>query len=48
MRQAISRFYFQDRVEPVTPSELAAAHHDHHEPAALPEEQAHEALTSRD
>jgi ubiquinol-cytochrome c reductase cytochrome b subunit len=48
MRQAISRFYFQDRVEPVTPAELAAAHHEHHEPAALPEEHAHEALTSRD
>jgi ubiquinol-cytochrome c reductase cytochrome b subunit len=52
MRQAISRFYFQDRVEPVTPAELAAAHHDHHEPEALPgtlpDEQPHEALTSRD
>ncbi len=48
MRQAVSRFYFQDRVEPVTPAELAAAHHDHHEPEALPEGQPHEALTSRD
>jgi hypothetical protein len=26
----------QDRVEPVTPRDFAAAHHDHHEPAALP------------
>ncbi len=29
-RQRLSRFYFEDRVEPVTPAELAAAHHDPH------------------
>lgn len=28
-RRALSRFYFEDRVEPVTPAELQAAH-DHH------------------
>ncbi|MCA1783665.1 MAG: cytochrome bc complex cytochrome b subunit [Dermatophilaceae bacterium] len=30
-RAALSRFYFTDRVEPVTPAELAAAHHDGHD-----------------
>jgi ubiquinol-cytochrome c reductase cytochrome b subunit len=29
VRRRISRFYFEDRVEPVTPGELAAAHHEH-------------------
>ena len=29
-RAALSRFYFKDRVNPVTPAELAAAHHDGH------------------
>jgi ubiquinol-cytochrome c reductase cytochrome b subunit len=29
-RRRISRFYFEDRVEPVTPAELEAAHHEHH------------------
>jgi ubiquinol-cytochrome c reductase cytochrome b subunit len=29
-RRRLSSFYFEDRVEPVTPAELAAAHHDHH------------------
>ncbi len=29
-RAALSRFYFDDRVQAVTPSELAAAHHDGH------------------
>ena len=29
-RAAWSRFFFSDRVEPVTPAELAAAHHDGH------------------
>jgi ubiquinol-cytochrome c reductase cytochrome b subunit len=28
-RRRISRFYFEDRVEPVNPAELAAAHHEH-------------------
>jgi hypothetical protein len=27
-RQRVSRFFFQDRIEPVTPAELAAAHAD--------------------
>ncbi len=30
-----SRFYFADRVEPVTPAELAAAHHDGHDHEAV-------------
>jgi ubiquinol-cytochrome c reductase cytochrome b subunit len=30
-RAALSRFYFSDRIDPVTPAELAAAHHDGHE-----------------
>ena len=29
LRRAVSRFYFEDRVEPVTPAELAAAHDGH-------------------
>jgi ubiquinol-cytochrome c reductase cytochrome b subunit len=29
-RAALSRFYFTDRIDPVTPAELAAAHHDGH------------------
>jgi len=32
----LSRFFFEDRVEPVTPAELEAAHHEHAEPQALP------------
>jgi quinol---cytochrome-c reductase cytochrome b subunit len=35
-RAAWSRFFFQDRVEPVTPAELAAAHHAGPEHEALP------------
>lgn len=31
LRQKISRMFFEDRVEPVTPAELAAAHHEHEE-----------------
>lgn len=31
IRAALSSFYFSDRVEPVTPAELAAAHHDGHD-----------------
>ena len=30
VRAALSRFYFADAVNPVTPAELAAAHHDGH------------------
>jgi ubiquinol-cytochrome c reductase cytochrome b subunit len=29
-RSALSRFYFTDSINPVTPAELAAAHHDGH------------------
>ncbi|WP_159620750.1 cytochrome b [Ruania rhizosphaerae] len=32
LRQSLSRFFYEDRVEPVTPAELAAAHaHDEHD-----------------
>ncbi|MCE0538297.1 ubiquinol-cytochrome c reductase cytochrome b subunit [Kineosporia rhizophila] len=36
LRQKVSRFYFEDRVAPVTPAELAAAHHhgEHEEVSA--------------
>ncbi|NYG05612.1 ubiquinol-cytochrome c reductase cytochrome b subunit [Phycicoccus badiiscoriae] len=30
IRAALSRFYFSDTINPVTPAELAAAHHDGH------------------
>ncbi len=36
-RARISRFYFEDRIEPVTPAELAASHH-HGEHEAIEEE----------
>jgi ubiquinol-cytochrome c reductase cytochrome b subunit len=42
LRHRISRFYFEDRVEPVTPTELEAAHH--HEHHGLPEGEEHEAI----
>ena len=35
LRARLSRFYFSDRVEAVTPAELAAAHHDGHELESL-------------
>ena len=36
-RQKLSRFYFEDRVEPVTPSEIEEAHaHDQHQVAEHP------------
>ena len=41
-RAALSRFYFTDRIDPVTPAELAAAHHDGHGHEAIeaaPQEQ---------
>ena len=28
-RAKLSHFYFNDRVDPLTPAELAAAHHEH-------------------
>jgi ubiquinol-cytochrome c reductase cytochrome b subunit len=34
-RSALSRFYFTDSIHPVTPGELAAAHHDGHEHEAI-------------
>lgn len=43
LRTGLSRFYFTDRVEAVTPAELAAAHHDGHDLEAIesrPEETA--------
>jgi ubiquinol-cytochrome c reductase cytochrome b subunit len=38
LRRKLSSFYFEDRVEPVTPNELADAHHDHHGPHAVDED----------
>jgi len=35
LRAKVSRFYFKDRVEPVTPAELEAAHHDGHHAEAI-------------
>ncbi len=35
LRARVSRFYFHDAVNPVTPAELAAAHHDGHVTEAL-------------
>ena len=35
VRAKLSRFFFDQRVEPVTPAELAAAHHDGHGHEAL-------------
>ena len=48
-RKRISRFYFEDRVEPVTPTELEAAHHEHHSPEAVEaghEEEQRQAITT--
>ncbi len=40
----VSRFYFDDRIEPVTPAELAAAHsHGGHDAIDAGEEQQHPA-----
>jgi ubiquinol-cytochrome c reductase cytochrome b subunit len=42
IRAKLSNFYFKDRVEPVTPAELAAAHaHGEHEAISSPQEAAH-------
>jgi ubiquinol-cytochrome c reductase cytochrome b subunit len=38
VRRRLSRFFFEDRVEPVTPVELEAAHEEHHAIAAHAEE----------
>jgi ubiquinol-cytochrome c reductase cytochrome b subunit len=47
-RARVSRFYFDDRIEPVTPAELAAAQaHGHdHDHAAIGEDEQSPALTS--
>ena len=37
IRAAFSRFYFEDRIIPVTQTELDAAHHHHDEPEAVAE-----------
>lgn len=37
VRSALSRFYFTDTINPVTPAELAAAHHDGHEHESIGE-----------
>jgi ubiquinol-cytochrome c reductase cytochrome b subunit len=42
VRRRLSRFYFEDRVEPVTPAELAAAHHEHGAHEAIEAERAEE------
>ena len=41
IRAGLSRFYFEDRIAPVTQSELDAAHHDH---AAVLDAEAHKQL----
>jgi ubiquinol-cytochrome c reductase cytochrome b subunit len=48
MRQRLSRFFFEDRVEPVTPAELEEAHEEH-EAIEAPAEEAEEqpAISSR-
>jgi ubiquinol-cytochrome c reductase cytochrome b subunit len=38
VRRRLSRFFFEDRVEPVTPTELETAHEEHHAIAAHAEE----------
>ena len=35
LRAKVSHFYFTDAVNPVTPAELAAAHHDGHQAEAI-------------
>lgn len=40
-KRRLSKFYFEQRVEPVTPAELAAAHHDHHGHEAIEATSAH-------
>ncbi|KAB7742466.1 ubiquinol-cytochrome c reductase cytochrome b subunit [Nostocoides sp. F2B08] len=48
VRAALSRFYFTDRVEPVTPAELAAAHHhgEEHEQLEVPAVATEQRITS--
>ena len=52
VQRRLSKFFFEDRVEPVTPAELAAAHHEHHteiesqEHASLEEQQQSPAIST--
>jgi ubiquinol-cytochrome c reductase cytochrome b subunit len=46
LRQKLSRFYFEDRVEPATPAEIAAAHH-HGEHAEVEPSEMQQAVESR-
>jgi ubiquinol-cytochrome c reductase cytochrome b subunit len=46
IRRRVSRFYFEDRVEPVTPAELVAAHHEHGAHEAIESEEERPALPS--
>jgi len=38
-RRRVSKFYYEDRVEPVTPAELEAAHHEHEALGTIANEQ---------
>jgi ubiquinol-cytochrome c reductase cytochrome b subunit len=44
LRARLSGFYFKDRVEPVSPAELEAAHHDGHAREAIEPAEGHEEL----
>jgi ubiquinol-cytochrome c reductase cytochrome b subunit len=46
VRALLSSFYFSDRIEPVTPAELAAAHHDGHGHEAIEAGEGHHELES--
>jgi ubiquinol-cytochrome c reductase cytochrome b subunit len=45
-RSRISKFYFEDRIVPVTPTELEAAHHEHGDEHAVAGHEAHSAVTA--
>jgi ubiquinol-cytochrome c reductase cytochrome b subunit len=48
IRASLSKFYFEDRIAPVTQGELDAAHHDHHEAVeAAPAAEAPKAVTAK-
>jgi ubiquinol-cytochrome c reductase cytochrome b subunit len=47
-KNRISRFYFEDRIAPVTPSELEAAHHEHGAHAVEGHDETREAVTAGD
>ena len=44
LRARLSGFYFKDRVDPVSPAELEAAHHDGHAREAIEPAEGHEEL----